>query len=347
MQTIDLGGLAKFLLPVAVAIFVGIYLIARRMVLAYLRLQDQVRVQEQALKMRQGQGKDGAKQGASFVRKTDIFEQLSPQQKLIHQQAELFESQKKFREASQLYESINFQRKAIDLLEFNGFIDDAAQMLIRMKVPFRAAVVYERNNQFIKAAECFLMDKKPDSAARAYEKAAVRDYHLYLKAGECFQAAGMIDQCLDTYSKILRTQEIFKMAQGSQKLDFLATYMADPFVAKEILEAMTLDQAKALVSGLNLRPSWVQSMSLWVHYKSDLNFFHTALDLLVEKDDLADLFWSHITLPFMNHIGQLLSKHPASMSRRVYEYHAKILHKRNQQSLAQLFSQNAQMIPPV
>lgn len=341
MPKVDMALFAKFMLPAAIVVLILIYIFLRKIVISYIELRRKVRVQEHAMRMRQG----GQKTEQAIVRKTDIFEQLTAQQKAVHKQAEALAAQKNFREAARLFESINFQRKAIDLLEFNGFVDEAAQTLLRMKVPFRAAVVYERNHQFVKAAECFIMDQKHDSAARAYDKAAVQDFHLFLKAAESYKTAGMVDQCLDAYAKVLKTAEIVKIAFGSQKFETLATYMADPYVARDVLTMVSLDQAKDLVTRLNLRPSWVQSMTLWVLYQPDLGFLQIILNRLVDEEHLAQLFWSRLTSAYLKYLHQELTKQPEALTSRIYTYHAGILRGNGQTETADIFFQSASRLP--
>ncbi|MBC7661811.1 MAG: hypothetical protein H7249_19115, partial [Chitinophagaceae bacterium] len=212
--------------------------------------------------------------------------------------------QKNFREASKLFESINFQRKAIDLLEFNGFIEDAAKILLRMKVPYRAAIIYDRNGQFVRAAECFALDGKHDSAARSFEKAAGADYHFFKNAGQAFLTAGMTDNALEVYGKILQSQDVLKIGFGSQKYEFLAVYMANPYNAKYVLENVTSEQLAAFIESLGLRPDFVQNMSVWVLYRHDLKFFDSILFKLNGHEELAALFWSHISGPYANYLHQ-------------------------------------------
>ncbi|MBC7660128.1 MAG: hypothetical protein H7249_10500, partial [Chitinophagaceae bacterium] len=201
-QAVDLAILAKYLLPASIIILIVLYLFFRRLVISYVALKTQVQAAEKAAQMRRI-GQPPAKTEPIIVRRTDLYDQLTPQQKIVHKQAEDLAVQKNFREASKLFESINFQRKAIDLLEFNGFIEDAAQILLRMKVPYRAAIIYDRNGQFVRAAECFALDGKHDSAARSFEKAAGADYHFFKNAGQAFLTAGMTDNALEVYGKIL------------------------------------------------------------------------------------------------------------------------------------------------
>jgi tetratricopeptide (TPR) repeat protein len=345
LPPLDMSMLGKYLIPAAIVIAVFVYIFVRKFVLSYLELRNRVRVQEHAAKARAGAAP--GKVEPVIVRRTDLFEQLTPQQKLIHKQAEDLAAQKHFKEASKLFESINFQRKAIDLLEFNGFIEEAAQILIRMKVPYRAAIIYERNNQHVRAAECFTMDNKHDSAGRSYEKAAIADYHFFKKAGESYFAAGMVDNCLEVYAKILLSAEILKVCIGSNKYEFLASYMADPYNAKHILEHMAADQIQNLIQNINLRPSWVQSMSVWVLYHHELSFFHSILFKLISHKDLSILFWSHISGAYCAHLLDSLSKNALVFKRETYEYHGSVLIGMQRTQLGEFFLKTATQIPPV
>lgn len=344
LRAIDLHAMSQYIIPVAVLLIVVLYLIIRKFVVAYINLDRQVKVQAHAIKMRQNSQTKAPDQ--TFVRKTDLYDQLTAEQKTWYKQAEELEAQKKFREAARIFEGINFQRKAIDLLEFNGFIDDAAQMLIRMKAVYRAAIVYERNHLYLKAAECFTMDQKHDAAGRSYEKAAAGDFHLFLKAAESYTAAGMIDPCLEAYAKVLKTPEILRISLSSQKFTFLANYMAAPYNAKAVLEAMTPEQASALIDGLHPRPDWVQSMSVWVMYRQDLKFFDYILLSLEGQEDLALLFWSRITPPYINYLLQSLAQSPELFSKKTYDFHGKLLMGTDRKPLGELFLQNAQRMPP-
>lgn len=343
-MNLDVSLFTKYLLPAAIVGAVFAYFFLRRFILSYLELRNRVQVQDQAAKLRQRS--QPAKAEAVIVRRTDLFDQLNPQQKLIHKQAEDLAAQKNFKEASRLFESISFQRKAIDLLEFNGFIEEAAQILIRMKVPYRAAIIYERNNQPTKAAECFILDNKHDSAGRSYEKGASADYHLYRKAAECYFAAGMTDNCLEAYGKVLATAEILKICLGSNKFEFLASYMADPFNAKQVLEHMTPEQIHHFVESLSLRPSWVQSMSVWVLYHHELSFFHSILQKLITHEELAIIFWSHISGAYCTHLLDSLSKNALAFRRETYEFHGSVLVSMQRTQLGDFFLKTATQIPP-
>jgi len=343
MLSLDLIAMSKYMIPAALVVVVIIYLFIRKFVLSYRDLRNSVRVHNNAAKLRQTE--HAAKAPPVIVRRTDLYDQLSPEQKNIHKQAEDLAAQKNFRDAARLFESINFQRKAIDLLEFNGLIEEAAEILLRMKVPYRAAIIYERNNQFIKAAECFTLDNKHDNAGRCYDRAAAADFHLYQKAGECYLAAGMIDACLDAFGKILNTPEILRICLGSGKVEFLAGYMADPYNAKQVLEQMTPEQIEQFVGALGLRPCWVQSMSVWVLYHHELRFFHSLLQKLVANQDLSVLFWSHLSAAYCNHLMEGLSRQPYAFSRETYEYHGAILVAMKRAQMGDFF-QRCAALPP-
>ncbi|MEN9529753.1 MAG: hypothetical protein RI932_1626, partial [Pseudomonadota bacterium] len=53
--------------------------------------------------------------------------------------------------AARLFEEINMQREAIDILENHGYLDEAAAILMKIKRPNRAAVIYERNKNYEQA----------------------------------------------------------------------------------------------------------------------------------------------------------------------------------------------------
>ncbi len=344
---LDLVTLSKFLLPAVLVAMVFVYIFLRNFILSYKDLKNKVKAHGNAAKLRQGAAQPAAAAAPVIVRRTDLYDQLTPAQKLIHKQAEDLAAHKNFREASRLFESIGFQRKAIDLLEFNGLIEDAAQILMRMNVPYRAAIIYDRNNQFAKAAECFTLDSKHDNAARSYEKAAAIDFHYYKKAGESYFAAGMIDNCLEAYSKVLLTADILKICLGSGKYEFLASYMADPYNAKQILEHMTAEQIQKLVGAIGLRPNWVQSMSVWVLYHHELAFFHSLLHKLISSQDLSVLFWSHISAAYCNHLHDSLARTPLVFLQETYEYHGTVLIAMKRTQLGEFFLSCAAVNQPI
>ena len=229
------------------------------------------------------------------VRQTDIESNLTRKDRIVFQQAEHLVLQRKFLEASQLFESIKFQRRAIDVLEHNGLIDDAAAILLRMNIPQRAAVVYERNNMLEPAAHFYTQANMPDKAGQAYLSLGKSDYRFYQKAIDCFQKVDYVEGLLKASSKLLNTEFLIKTCLEKKKFGFLFDYLRDPSVAAKALGTMTQPQLKTLIDEISLSPLSVRTYInwVWVYPKEDVVL--KILSKVHLNQDMCRYFWQNAT----------------------------------------------------
>ncbi|WP_141734955.1 hypothetical protein [Oligoflexus tunisiensis] len=316
---LDLGVLAKFLLPATILAGIIVYIFLRSIVVFFWQATHSTKVQKKVGELRK------PKAAPVAVRKTDLFAQLNSQQKKIYLRAkELIELQQ-FQDAAKLFESINFQRKAIDLLESHGLIEEACAILLRMGVPYRAAVVYERNGQYLKASEFFLKDGKYEQAARCLERMAEKDFHFYRKAGECYLKAGLVESALTVLSRLDASQDVLRLSLEHERYDFLQRYLDLPFHAQALLPQLTPAQVQNLVNIVALTPQGALSLAHWTMYRPDEAMVLAALFKLHVSKDLAQVFWSRLDDGFSDFICGLLPTVPKMPAAEILQRHAEAL----------------------
>lgn len=318
---LDLGVLAKYLLPATILIGILVYLFLRGIVVFFWSATHKDKVQKKVGELRKPQ----AKAAPVVVRKTDLFAQLSSEQKKIYMQAKQLVELQQFVEAAKLFESINFQRKAIDLLESHGLIDEACAILLRMGVPYRAAVVYERNGQFLKAGEFFLKDGKPDQAARCFEKHAEQDYKLYRRASECYLKAGQVDQALLALQRLDAGPEILPLALQHQRFEFLQRFFDLPFHAQALLPQLQPQDLLQMIKTLHLTPLSAVTLAHWTMYRPDEIMVLEALNKLGGDKELAKHFWVRLDEGFCDFICGLLPTVAKLPAAELMQRHAEVL----------------------
>jgi len=298
---LDLGVLAKYLLPATILAGIIIYLLLRSIIVYFWAATHTTKVQKKVGELRKAK----PKAAPVAVRKTDLFAQLTSEQKKVYMRAKELAELQQFVEAAKLFESINFQRKAIDVLEKSGHIDEACAILLRMGVPYRAAVLYERNGRYQKASEYFMRDGKPEQAARCFEKLAEKDFTFFRRAGECYFKANLIDSGLLAFSRLDASHEVLQIALEHQRFEFLQRYLDLPFHAQVLLPQLTPPQIESLVTALALTPQSALSLALWTMYRPDETLIMAALQKLRNKE-LAQAFWSRLDDGFCEFICGLL-----------------------------------------
>lgn len=319
---LDLGILAKYLLPATILAGIIVYLFVRSIVVFFWNATHSNTVQKKVGELRKAQK---PKAPPVVVRKTDLFAQLTSTQKKVYFKAEELAELQQFVQAAKLLESIQFQRKAIDLLESHGFIDEACAILLRMGVPYRAAVLYERNGHFQKASECFLRDGKPEQAARCFEKLGEKDFNYFRRAGECYLQAGLIDNSLVAFSRLDASSDILRIALEHQRFEFLQRYLDLPFHAQALLPQLTPEQIRSLVKTLALTPQSALILAHWTMYRPDETVVVAALQKLGSGKQLAQVYWSRLDAGFCDFICGLLPTLAKVPAAELLQVHAEAL----------------------
>lgn len=143
---------------------------------------------------------------------------LSKHQKKIYGQAKLLIQQNRQLQAARLLESAHLEREAITLLESNGYIHEAARILLRLRRPSRAGVVYARNKYFTNAAQCFLRADMHLEAAQCARSSG--DLEL---AASCFEKANEFSEAAQTYVAL---NDLLSAARTFQKAKKYKSSMA-------------------------------------------------------------------------------------------------------------------------
>lgn len=195
----------------------------------------------------------------SFKRKTDRKRPNSYQRRVLRQVKVLIEA-RNFTDAAQLLESIDRQREAISLLEANGLLKEACNMLLRMHLPHRAAMIYQRHGAWKNAADCFELARQPAEVAHC-----AREYGDFTRAAKNYQIAGMFEEaanCLfatgdlraaallcaqhnlderaiEIYNKFINQTPNIKLVEFSEEeLNFIRRYLAMNLLDKRFAGSM-------------------------------------------------------------------------------------------------------------
>ncbi|MFW7381593.1 MAG: hypothetical protein ACOH5I_22485 [Oligoflexus sp.] len=307
---------------VAVGLVFG-YFFLRKVIVGFLELFKRVKTQKKVGELRQAGQQQ--KPVPVIARRTDLVSQLSSVQKKQCQFAEQLLAHKRILEAAKIFESIQFQRKAIDILEQNGYLDEAVAILMRMNLPQRAAVLYERNHRFQKAAEFYLLAEKKDAAAKNFEKLAQQDYHFYRSAGDCYYQAGMVDNCLAAYSKLLLSDEVLKICLATQKYEYLQHYMMIPFNARYLLPHLKPAQFSEMVESLALTPSLMLAFALWLAILPEAWLLVPCLRKSAADEECARLLWSLLSPDICHKICHVFAKNPQQLTSDEYRVHGHAL----------------------
>ncbi len=292
IEEIDIRAAAKYLIPAFCLVVVLIYLFVRAIVVRYLFAQQHAKMSDKAIQMRGGPGMNPP---PTIVRKTDLYAKLNRHQRKLHAHAEALFQHKKFRESAQIFESIGFQRKAVDVLEHNGFIDDAAHVLLRMNLLNRAGVLYERNGRYDKAIEFYAKENKLDLIGKVYEKMAWKDYRFYREAADFFLRAGLIDQSLAALTKIVQRDEIMRICLNAKRFDFLWNYLHIPHNAAAILPQLNRKELETLLEPIAPTPQVALVFSSWLAYYPKADLFGLVLVKLSADQQLATILWSSLS----------------------------------------------------
>lgn len=146
-------------------------------------------------------GRNQPKQRLADVR------QLSSMERKLYKESQRLIAEGKVAPAARILEQLNMAREAIQCLEDQGFIDEAAKILIRMQRYNRAGVVYARHGMWDKAANCFKIANMPLEVAKASRQA-----NNFAEAAEYFEKVGRLEDaanCLVDGGESLRAARMF------------------------------------------------------------------------------------------------------------------------------------------
>jgi len=231
------------------------------------------------------------KQQYTRVRQTDVMERLNRQDKKIHAKAVKLESQGNIKKAALLFESVRFQRRAIEILEKSGFINEAGQILIRLKATNRAAILFERNNRLERAAHFYQIANMHNEAGTVLRKMAEKDSKYFHEAAECFSKAKQNRRALECFAELLNHDEIYQRSFSFKEYGFLANYMQDYSNAQYIFSKLNEKQIELLITSQALTPRTIQIFSAWVCLDQKPVTIGKVIKHICLKPELGLKFW--------------------------------------------------------
>jgi tetratricopeptide (TPR) repeat protein len=261
-----------------------------------------------------------------FVRQTDIESNMSREDRQRFDEAEAFVKAGNILEAARIFESIRFQRKAIDLLEHNGHIEEACNILLRLKVPMRAAVLYERNNMLDKAAYYYQAANKIDKAAECYLALCKTNFRYLGHAAEACGKAGDIRSQIKVDMMGMQTVSIAQRCLQHRFYDILIDFLRDPIVARDVLANMDEDCRKDLLDNIPLVPQNIQMLVGWIWILPDYNLCAIILAIIAKEIELTQYFWMIVPLKLREFLIQLVNTQAQFMSLKILTTHAQALH---------------------
>lgn len=240
----------------------------------------------------QQKGIDEGQKKPSYTRKTDIFEQLSAEQKKIHQQAEQLVARNEIQQAAQLFEQINFTRRAIDELEKAGFVDAACAILLRMNAVQRAAIVYERNGRLEKAAKIYIQVQQFAKAAEAYKTLSAKNFLFLEPAAQCFGMSGDLKSQIDCLTLLGQIVKVVDICRENNRYDLLITSLGNPIFFESALETLQPKDMVHLIDDMPLNPLAIVNVCLWLSLaKADFFPMSALLQRVQQNDGLMSFFW--------------------------------------------------------
>lgn len=248
------------------------------------------KAQQRALTMRKDQ-----KQGQTFVRQTDIVSNMKIEDRKRHDEALQKIKMGQIVEGAMILESIKFQRAAITALESHGYIDEAAQMLVRLGAIGRAAILYERNGYLEKAAIQYLKNSDFDKTANIYLNLAKKDFHYYKKAQEAYEQGKNIKGILACLEKLNNHEGFIQLSIDHNEYELLFMYLINPFPINLVFNKLDYQKKLKLISSIEQTPRGFMIAATWLNFLEDLSDKLMILNYVRINKELCQHFW--LTFP--------------------------------------------------
>lgn len=232
-----------------------------------------------------------AGQAAPVVRHEQVVK-LSPEQEEKKSRGEELIAHGKILEGARLLEEVTFHRSAIDALEKGGYIDEACAVLLRIKRPNRAAILFQRNKQHLKAAQHFVLANLFEDAAKEFLILAKEDFRYLNQAAEAFERAQLFNEARQVHSRLLNTQKVLDLCLKDNDFPELALTMQSPRTATKIMQALSPSQQQALIQGLPREPLFAQIAADWISFMPISSLLPVALVHFQSEPRLCGFFLS-------------------------------------------------------
>lgn len=260
-----------------------------------------------------------------FTRKTDLMDQLSPEGKKIHRQAEELVKLGDLRQAARLFVSIGFQRRAIDILEHNGFIDEACHILMDMKAVHRAGALYERNGMLLNAAQCYEQANHHVQAGKAYHAAAyeLTDPALLKKALLSYEKAAKFEEFFDVCFRLNDIPELVRVAKAQRHYSSLLKYCKLPLHTKAITKEINPYILEHMVTDLKPFPGDLITLAHLLTHMNNEGLYRSILELSRTKQLLE--FWEFVPEETAIKLCQYLAKSPFEIPKETLKSHGEAM----------------------
>lgn len=197
----------------------------------------------------------------------------------------------KIKEGAQLLESINLLRPAVAALEQAGQIDEACNLLLKIGRPNRAAAVYSRNGQHVKAGEYYVVAQMYEEAALQFMEAGKEQVQYYVKAARLFQKLGSIHRALDCYMLAGSIDKVVEVAVTAEAWITLARFIDTAEKAQGVFEKLPPDKVKIFVTSLPLETSIIERFGIWATGTKRVDFLGAILPRVVADQGLLVTLW--------------------------------------------------------
>jgi hypothetical protein len=225
------------------------------------------------------------------VRQTDIVENMNQSDKIRHREAKELVARGEILAAAKIFEAVKFQRQAIDILEENGYYDQAAEILLKMKAVNLVAMLYERNKQFYKSLVYFEKAGLHGDAGRVCLVLAKLDTQFYWAAAQHYRKSGNDVEALAAYSQVLAFNEMFELARDRDLISTLFLYIEIHSLEEPLLALMSDSDLSLIIDSSPATPRYLNAMLKWERLKPSLTARRSVLKKIVLNENAISDFW--------------------------------------------------------
>lgn len=262
-------------------------------------------------------------------RATDSGKTDEASQKVRRSAVRLAEA-KKFLEAAKLLEQSGLLRDAVDLLEANKLFDDAASMLMTINRPNRAAVIYERNQVFDKAALFYLRAKLTEDAKRCMKQIKQLNSNLIAELAVLFAEAGDKLSALSLSIKLNNQDKTLKLLRDSFAYNELAQLLDNNNVRDFILASLSIADISHMLENMPEDDSPpIHRILLWLNESQKGEWLVPAFRYIGDQRGLAAIFAEkidHSVIEAFTHYSHRLGPEYVSKHIEPLEWTARALH---------------------
>lgn len=200
-----------------------------------------------------------------------------------------------FLQAAKLLEEAQLQREAIDLLEANHFLDEAAAILMSINRPNRAAVLFERNKQFEKAAAYYLRAKLPEDAKRCCKQIPQFTISLSTELAVLFAEAGDKFSAIRLLAGINDKNKIIKLTRDTFAYGELAVFLDNTAARKLLLESISLTDVAHMMQSMSHDHNIALTRArTWLNEGCKGEWLLPVMQFIGDKRDVAQKFAEHV-----------------------------------------------------